>query len=63
MNGDKAQRPKPGTSRPSSIDLERALEEVERAIRGISYGSIEIMIQNSRVVQIERKQKFRFSAD
>jgi hypothetical protein len=63
MNGDKTSRLEPETSRPSSIDLERALEEIERAIRGISYGSIEVVIQNSRVVQIERKQKFRFSAD
>jgi len=54
---------KPQSEPSSSIDLERALEEIEQAIRGISYGSIEVVIQNSRVVQIERKQKFRFSAD
>jgi hypothetical protein len=44
----------------SSSDLRHVLEEIERAIRGVNYGSVEVIIQNSRVVQIERKQKFRF---
>jgi len=26
----------------------------------VRYGSVEVVIQNSRVVQIERKEKFRF---
>jgi hypothetical protein len=29
-------------------------------IRDIDYGSIEIVVHDSHVVQIERKQKFRF---
>lgn len=41
--------------------LECVLEEIERAIRSVAYGSVEVTIQNSRVVQIERKEKFRFS--
>jgi hypothetical protein len=45
----------------SSTDLARALEEVERAIRSVAYGSVEVVIQNSRVVQIERREKFRFN--
>ena len=45
----------------SSNDLGHVLEEIERAIRGVNYGSVEVIIQNSRVVQIERKEKFRFS--
>ncbi|MFZ1121390.1 MAG: YezD family protein [Candidatus Binataceae bacterium] len=44
-----------------SRDLARVLEEIERAIRTVAYGSVEVIIQNSRVVQIERKEKFRFS--
>ena len=44
----------------SSDDLGHVLEEIERAIRGVNYGSVEVIIQNSRVVQIERKEKFRF---
>ncbi len=38
-------------------DAERAIAE---ALREIRYGSVEIVIQNSRVVQIERREKTRF---
>ena len=41
-------------------NLAVAMREVLRAIRDIDYGSVEIVVHNSRVVQIERKQKFRF---
>jgi hypothetical protein len=41
-------------------NLALAMREVLRAIRDIDYGSVEIVVHNSRVVQIERKQKFRF---
>jgi hypothetical protein len=34
--------------------------EVLRAIRNIRYGSVEITIHDSRVVQIERTEKRRF---
>jgi hypothetical protein len=34
--------------------------EVLRAIRNIRYGSVEVTIHDSRVVQIERKEKRRF---
>ena len=27
---------------------------------GVRFGSVEVVIQDSRVVQIERKEKFRF---
>jgi hypothetical protein len=47
----------------SGDHLARVLEEVERAIRSVAYGSVEVIIQNSRVVQIERKEKFRFSGE
>ncbi len=40
--------------------LARAMEEILRSIQSVNYGSVEIVIQNSRVVQIERKEKFRF---
>ena len=36
-----------------------AMREVLRAIRDLDYGSVEIVVHNSRVVQIERKQKLR----
>ncbi len=38
----------------------RAMREIVRAVRSVAFGSIEIVIQNSRIVQIERKEKFRF---
>lgn len=44
-------------------DLEPALREIIRAIRGVSFGSVEVIIHNSRVVQIERKEKVRLDAD
>ncbi|HTW88748.1 MAG TPA: YezD family protein [Candidatus Binataceae bacterium] len=34
--------------------------EILRAVKSVEYGSVEIVIHNSRVVQIERKEKFRF---
>jgi hypothetical protein len=37
-------------------------EEVLRALRAIKYGSLEIVIHDSEVVQIIRKEKVRFDA-
>ncbi len=36
-------------------------DRILRALAGIEYGSVEIVIQDSRVVQIERHQKARFA--
>lgn len=36
------------------------LQRIAKAISGVRFGSVEIVIQDSRVVQIERKEKFRF---
>ena len=55
-----------------SFDLDSGLEmqpdaellkRIIRAIREIDYGSVEIVIHNSRIVQIERREKFRFDAE
>ena len=59
--GLKEKRSDQTRSDASSADLARVLEEIERAIRTVAYGSVEVIIQNSRVVQIERKEKFRFN--
>lgn len=40
-------------------DLRRIEREIASALREIRYGSIEIVIQDSRVVQIERREKVR----
>jgi hypothetical protein len=42
----------------SSSDIRTALLE---AIKGIRYGSVEIIIHDSKVVQIERKEKVRIA--
>lgn len=34
--------------------------EILQAVKDINYGSVEIIIHDSRVVQIERKEKLRF---
>jgi hypothetical protein len=34
-----------------------------RAIREIRYGSVEIIIHDSQIVQIERKEKIRMDSD
>jgi hypothetical protein len=47
-------------SRPQAGQPEEILHKIASAIRGVRYGAVEIVIQDSRVVQIERKEKFRF---
>jgi hypothetical protein len=32
-------------------------------LQGIRYGSVEIIVHDSRIVQIERKEKLRFDAN
>ena len=39
------------------------LEHILEALKGLRYGSIEITLQNSKVVLIERKEKKRFDKD
>lgn len=41
-------------------EINRIEREVRLALSQIRYGSIEIVIQDSRVVQIERREKVRF---
>jgi hypothetical protein len=36
------------------------LRRIANAISGVRFGSVEVVIQDSRVVQIERKEKFHF---
>jgi hypothetical protein len=43
----------------SSPDIRTTLLE---AIKGIRYGSVEIVIHDSKIVQIERKEKVRIEA-
>jgi hypothetical protein len=47
----------PQTGSDSSDEI---LQRIANAINGVRFGSVEVVIQDSRVVQIERKEKFRF---
>lgn len=39
----------------------KALDEVAKAIKHINYGEVVITIHDSRIVQIEKREKKRFS--
>jgi hypothetical protein len=38
----------------------RLQEEILRAVKDVRYGSVEITIHDSEVVQVERREKIRF---
>lgn len=38
-------------------------QKILRALQDIRYGSVEIIIHDSRIVQIERKEKIRIDTD
>jgi hypothetical protein len=42
---------------------ETLLQQIRLALSGIRYGSVEITIHNSKVVQIERKEKLRLEVE
>jgi hypothetical protein len=46
-----------------SIAPEQDLTHIATAIEGLHYGSIEITVHDSRIVQIERKEKWRFDRE
>lgn len=48
------------TSVPPASVPDLPLDEIARAVRQIRFGSVEIVIHDSRVVQIERREKVRF---
>ncbi len=45
---------------PEPDSSNEILRRIASAISGVRFGSVEVVIQDSRVVQIERKEKFRF---
>ena len=42
---------------------DKILNQIKEAVENIRFGSIEIVIHDSKIVQIERKEKLRFSTD
>jgi hypothetical protein len=51
------------TTVPKSDVNDQGITHVVSALEGLRYGSIEIIIHDSRIVQIERREKFRFDRD
>ena len=43
--------------------IDEPLEVVRRALAGLRFGSIEIVVHDSRVVQVERREKVRLISD
>ena len=41
--------------------LDPVCREILKAVAGIQYGSVEVLIHDSRVVQIEAREKIRFT--
>lgn len=50
-------------AQPSDRDNHQEIEQaILLALKGIRFGSIEIIVHDSKVVQIERKEKTRFDS-
>jgi len=49
-------------SQPVETDMERALKYLADAMQSIRYGSVEVVIHDGQVVQIETRQKRRFES-
>lgn len=45
---------------PTHLD-KRVLEELSQMLEGLRFGSVEITVHESRVTQIERKEKVRLA--
>lgn len=45
-----------------SPELTVADDEILRAIRNVRFGSVEVIIHDSKIVQVERRDKIRFQA-
>ena len=54
--------PKARVTVESQIDDE-IFKYIMKAIHQINYGSVEIVIHDSKIVQIERKEKIRFDSN
>lgn len=50
---------------PSAVDLSiesRVVREIARQLRGLRFGSIEVVVHDGAVTQIERREKVRLPA-
>jgi hypothetical protein len=58
---DEAFLAKPKHSAEPTPDEAEVVRRILRALAGLEYGSVQIIVQDSKVVQIERTQRSRFS--
>jgi len=54
--------PQPPVPPPAAVDLLEHEQDVLRAIRDTSFGIVEVVVHQSRIVQITRSEKQRFEA-
>jgi hypothetical protein len=45
--------------KPIDLDLSRAWAPISRALMSLRYGTVEIVVHDGRIVQIERREKMR----
>lgn len=51
------------TERTDQQDPQTIEQVIRLALKGIRFGSIEIIVHDSKIVQIERKEKTRFDGE
>ena len=47
---------------PDTTSDKKAEEYILEAIRSLKYGAVEVMVHDSRIVQVEKTDKVRFEA-
>ena len=52
---------KPNVSEPKQVEL--VLDRIRSALAGLEYGTIQVTVHNSRVVQIDRLERVRILPD
>jgi len=48
--------------KPLTPELAKAWPPIAEALAGLEYGAVEIVVHNGRIVQIERREKFRLDS-
>lgn len=59
-NDDKTEHEGRRTVEVRGQDEARIQQEILRAVREVRYGSVEVVIHDAKVVQVERREKIRF---
>ncbi|MDO8672863.1 MAG: YezD family protein [Dehalococcoidia bacterium] len=47
----------------NSNNEEEIVREILRSIRTIKYGSVQLIIQDGKIIQVDKTEKLRFSRD